>query len=200
MSLRFRLERRASPIGTMLLVSDEDDFVRAIDFDEYEQRMHQLLRLQYGSYTLSDGRAPATVTRAFAAYFDGDLDALANVPVRTGGTPFQREVWAALRNIPAGTTTSYGQLAARLGRPKASRAVGMANGSNPISIVVPCHRVIGADGSLTGYGGGLPRKQWLLRHERERSDWDVRESLSGASSCRPVRDEDHRMQNQKQNA
>jgi len=88
------------------------------------------------------------------------------VPVRAGGTPFQRVVWAALREIPPGRTTSYGQLAARLGRPGASRAVGLANGANPVAIAVPCHRVIGADGTLTGYGGGIERKRWLLEHER----------------------------------
>ena len=84
------------------------------------------------------------------------------------GTPFQRAVWAALRRIPAGETLSYGQLAAQIGKPKAVRAVGLANGSNPVGVVVPCHRVIGADGSLTGYGGGLPRKLWLLEHEGAR--------------------------------
>ena len=84
---------------------------------------------------------------------------------RPAAPPFQREVWAALRAIPVGATTSYGRLAAAIGRPKAVRAVGLANGSNPIGIVVPCHRVIGADASLTGYGGGLERKRWLLEHE-----------------------------------
>ena len=81
------------------------------------------------------------------------------------GTPFQRRVWAALRDIPYGETVSYGELAAALGRPTASRAVGLANGKNPISIIVPCHRVVGADGSMTGYGGGLERKRWLLSFE-----------------------------------
>ena len=85
--------------------------------------------------------------------------------MKTAGTAFQREVWAALRTIPTGETTTYGRLASQLGRPKAMRAVGMANGANPISIIVPCHRVIGANASLTGYGGGLERKRWLLRHE-----------------------------------
>jgi methylated-DNA-[protein]-cysteine S-methyltransferase len=85
--------------------------------------------------------------------------------VTTGGTPFQREVWAALRRIPAGQIASYGQLAARIGRPAAVRAVGLANGSNPVGVIVPCHRVIGANGSLTGYGGGIERKRWLLAHE-----------------------------------
>jgi methylated-DNA-[protein]-cysteine S-methyltransferase len=100
-----------------------------------------------------------------AAYFDGNIDGLADVQTATAGTPFQREVWKALRAIPAGTTISYGQLAMNLGRKGASRAVGAANGANPIPIVVPCHRVIGADGSLIGFGSGLPRKQWLLDHE-----------------------------------
>ena len=166
MSVRFWLDRCPSPIGTILVIADDDGRVRALDFDEYEQRMYRLLRLQCGDYALAHGPAPDAVTTGVGAYFEGDLNALANVAVRTGGTTFQNDVWTALRAIPAATTTSYGQLAAQIGRPKASRAVGLANGSNPIAIVVPCHRVIGADGSLTGYGGGLPRKQWLLDHER----------------------------------
>jgi methylated-DNA-[protein]-cysteine S-methyltransferase len=85
--------------------------------------------------------------------------------VQTSGTPFQREVWRALRNIPCGTTVSYAKLAEQIGRPAAVRAVGLANGSNPVGVVVPCHRVIGANGSLTGYGGGIERKSWLLEHE-----------------------------------
>ena len=99
------------------------------------------------------------------AYFAGELTRF-DVRLETGGTPFQRRVWQALVGIPYGATTTYGKLAAELGDPRAVRAVGLANGRNPISIIVPCHRVIGADGSLTGYGGGLPRKQWLLAHER----------------------------------
>jgi methylated-DNA-[protein]-cysteine S-methyltransferase len=98
-------------------------------------------------------------------YFAGDLGAIDKLPVKTAGTPFQRAVWNALREIPRGATESYGQLAERIGRPTAVRAVGLANGSNPIGIVVPCHRVIGANGSLTGYGGGMERKRWLLDHE-----------------------------------
>ncbi len=89
----------------------------------------------------------------------------AHVVVDTGGTEFQRRVWAELRAIPPGSTRTYGELAARLGGPNASRAVGLANSQNPLSIVVPCHRLVGSDGSLTGYAGGLARKQWLLRHE-----------------------------------
>jgi O-6-methylguanine DNA methyltransferase len=166
MSMQLRLERRASSVGMMLLVTDADGALRALDFADYEARLHQLLRLHYGSYALEDSPAPVPVTAELDAYFGGDLGRLADVPVATGGTAFQREVWGALRAIPAGATTSYGQLAMQLGRPGASRAVGLANGANPVSIVVPCHRVIGANGALTGYGGGLPRKRWLLDHER----------------------------------
>jgi O-6-methylguanine DNA methyltransferase len=164
--MRLRLERRVSPIGVILLVADEDGALRALDFDDYEARMSELLRRHYGPCALAAGAAPKSATDALEAYFEGDLNALANVSVATGGSPFQREIWAALRKIPAGTTISYGQLAARVGRPRASRAVGLANGANPIGIVVPCHRVIGANGALTGYGGGLHRKRWLLDHER----------------------------------
>jgi methylated-DNA-[protein]-cysteine S-methyltransferase len=128
--------------------------------------MHRLLRNHYGDYTLDDGDAPRSIIEALTAYFAGDVDALAGVRTATGGTPFQREVWKALRQIPAGTTVSYGKLAAQLGRAGASRAVGAANGANPIAIVVPCHRVIGANGTLTGFASGLPRKEWLLAHER----------------------------------
>ncbi len=127
--------------------------------------MHQLLRVHYGSYTLTSAAEPCTIGRNVQAYFDGDLGVIEDIPVQTGGTVFQREVWKALRLIPSGMTTSYGALAARIGRPKASRAVGLANGSNPVSIVVPCHRVIGANAKLTGYGGGLYRKEWLIAHE-----------------------------------
>jgi len=173
MPVRFQLDRWSSPIGVILVVSDADGIVRALDFEDYENRMHQLLRLRWGDYALAKGSAPAVAIRALKAYFDGDLGATSTVPIHAGGTAFQRDVWEALRAIPAGTTTSYGRLAAKLGRPKASRAVGLANGSNPISIVVPCHRVIGSDGTLTGYGGGLARKQWLIKHEL---DWSGRGS------------------------
>ena len=165
--MRLRLERRASPISSLLLVTDEDGALRALEFADHEARMHRLLRLHYGDYALRDGAAaPASITVALDSYFAGEIDDLADVPTATAGTPFQRAVWSALRAIPAGTTISYGQLAANVGRPGASRAVGAANGANPIAIVVPCHRVIGASGLLVGYGGGLDRKTWLLNHER----------------------------------
>ena len=109
------------------------------------------------------------VSERVRAYFAGDVRALESVAVEPAGTPFQRRVWKALREIPHGETRSYADIARRIGKPNAVRAVGAANGSNPVAIVVPCHRVIGQDGTLTGYGGGLPAKQWLLEHERTRA-------------------------------
>ena len=161
------LERIPSPIGTVLLMTDEAGAVRLLDFADYEARMARLLRRHYGEggWTVRETAAPTGARKALEAYFDGQIDAIDSLPTATGGTAFQRQVWAALRTIPAGTTWSYGALADRIGRPKAVRAAGLANGANPIGVIVPCHRVIGADGSLTGYGGGLPRKRWLLAHE-----------------------------------
>ncbi len=159
------LDRVETPVGTVLIVTDADGAVRAFDFADYEARMMRLLTRHYGPVVLSDGAAPAAVRQAVAAYFAGDVRALDGLTVRTGGTVFQREVWAALRAIPAGETRSYGQLAAAIGRPSAVRAVGLANGANPVGVIVPCHRVVGANGTLTGYAGGLERKRWLLAHE-----------------------------------
>lgn len=164
--MRLRLERWAAPVSTLLVVTDEEGVLRALEFAEYEDRMNRLLRRHYGKYTIEEGKAPESITRALKAYFKGDLNALKKVKTATNGTLFQREVWEALRSIPAGATISYGELAAKIGRAEASRAVGAANGANPIPIVVPCHRVIGTNGSLTGYGGGLRNKKWLLEHER----------------------------------
>ena len=162
---RLRLDRLASPIGEVLLVSDEAGRLRALDFHDYEPRMLRLLRLHYGPQPLETGAAPAATRAALDRYFAGELAALADIPWATAGTDFQRQVWRALVDIPAGQTTTYARLAARIGRPTAVRAMGAANGANPVGIVVPCHRVIGADGGLTGYGGGIPRKRWLLAHE-----------------------------------
>lgn len=162
---RFYLDRLDTPIGVALVVTDADGRLCALDWADYEHRMAELIRQQYGRSELVAATAPEAIRAALAGYFAGDLHALAVIPCRFGGTAFQREVWSALRDIAPGTTTSYGVLAVRIARPKAVRAVGHANGANPISVVVPCHRVIGSNGSLTGYGGGLDRKRWLLRHE-----------------------------------
>lgn len=167
--MQLRLERLASPVGEILLVTGPDGAVRALDFADYEPRMHRLLHRHYGAYHLDDGAAPKAATEALAAYFEGHLTALADITTATAGSEFQRSVWTALMTIAAGTTQTYGALAKALGKPAASRAVGLANGANPIAIIVPCHRVIGANGSLTGYGGGLKRKRWLLEHEQRYS-------------------------------
>jgi methylated-DNA-[protein]-cysteine S-methyltransferase len=159
------LDRVPSPIGAMLVVHDAQARLRALEFDDCEPRLLALLRLHYGDCRLHDRPAPAMIRQALTGYFAGDIGVIDRIEVATGGTPFQRDVWAALRTIRAGTTMSYGALARRLGRPSAVRAIGAANGANPISVVVPCHRVIGADAGLTGYGGGLERKRWLLTHE-----------------------------------
>jgi methylated-DNA-[protein]-cysteine S-methyltransferase len=158
------VDRLHTPIGEMVIVVDGDGHLRATDWTEHEHRMWRLLGRQNGDLTSRAGRAP-DISKVIARYFDGDLAAIDEIPVRFGGTPFQRDVWNALRRIPTGSTVSYGKLAMTIGRPAAVRAVGAANGANPIGVVVPCHRVIGADGSLTGYGGGIERKVWLLRHE-----------------------------------
>jgi methylated-DNA-[protein]-cysteine S-methyltransferase len=163
---RLILDRYPTPIGDLLLASDDDGRLRGVDLHGDESRMTKWLHRQYGTrLVLEWGRAPKPVREALDAYFAGRLDALDEIECQADGTEFQRNVWTALRDIPAGQTLSYGALAERLGNPKAVRAVGLANGSNPIPIVIPCHRVIGSNGSLTGYGGGLERKRWLLSHE-----------------------------------
>ncbi len=162
---RLLLDRLATPIGEALLVTDEAGCLRALDWADRDTSMARLLRLHYGAMKPETGAAPRAVKRCLDRYFGGETGCLTEIAWRTAGTAFQRSVWAGLTTIPAGETLSYGRLAARLGRPSAVRAVGLANASNPISLVVPCHRVIGADGSLTGYGGGLHRKRWLLDHE-----------------------------------
>ena len=159
-------DQLATPVGTLYVVTDAAGVVRALDWHDFEGRMLRLLGLHYRSaFSLDIGRGPANVRAALSAYIDGDVRALDVLPVATGGSAFQREVWAALRRIPVGVTWSYRQLAEGIGKPKAVRAVGLANGANPISVIVPCHRVIGANGALTGYAGGIARKRWLLEHE-----------------------------------
>jgi methylated-DNA-[protein]-cysteine S-methyltransferase len=162
--VQLTLDRLDSVLGPLLLVASGERLV-SLDFTGCEPRMLRLLAARFGRVELKDGAAPDAIRRALRAYLDGDLRATDAIPVETGGTAFQRRVWSALREIPAGTTTSYGALAARLGQPGAARALGRADALNPVAIVLPCHRVIGADGALTGYAGGLARKRWLLAHE-----------------------------------
>jgi methylated-DNA-[protein]-cysteine S-methyltransferase len=162
---RLTWERLPTPIGEGLIVTDERGVLRAFNWAEFESAMRRGLEAHYGPVPLEEGRVPDNVRGAFEAYFAGDVRALEGLAWAAGGTDFQRSVWTALCTIPAGETVSYRELARRVGKPNAVRAVGLANGRNPIAIMAPCHRVIGADQSLTGYGGGLDRKRWLLRHE-----------------------------------
>ena len=164
----FQLERFDTPTGRMLVASDDAGHLRFIDWEDHEDRMQRLLSRYYRGeqVALREVKQKSPARRALEAYFAGELAAVEALQTTTSGTQFQREVWRALRGIPSGRTLSYGALAAKIGRPAAVRAVGAANGSNPIAIVVPCHRVIGADFSLTGFGGGIERKRWLLEHER----------------------------------
>ena len=162
---RLHLDRLATPLGEALLVTDEAGYLRAFDWADRETAMARLLRLHYGQLRLEAGAAPDGVRKRVRHYFEGNIACLPEIEWRTAGTAFQRAVWRTLTTIAPGQTLSYRALAMKLGCPSAVRAVGAANGSNPLTVVVPCHRVIGADGSLTGYGGGLERKRWLLRHE-----------------------------------
>ena len=154
-----------SPIGAITLVVDGHELV-ALDYEGYEERMWRFLAQRYGTFELEASADKYGYGARLREYLAGDLAALDVIPLKTGGTTFQEQVWQGLRSIPPGEVLSYGALAARLGRPTAARAVGMANSRNPIAIVLPCHRVVGANAALTGYAGGLDRKAWLLAHER----------------------------------
>lgn len=153
-----------TPIGRMILLAS-DGVLLLLEFEEAGDRVARVLKARFGDYTLVPKANPFGLSDRIRAYFEGDLAAIDDIATDGGGTQFQRRVWDELKRIPCGVTISYGELARRIGNPSAMRAVGLANGRNPVSLVVPCHRVIGADGSLTGYGGGMKRKEWLLRHE-----------------------------------
>jgi methylated-DNA-[protein]-cysteine S-methyltransferase len=155
------IDHLTTPIGRLALLADEAGRLHAVGFTGGHARMERELDAK----AARRAKDPGGLTSALSAYFEGELDAIKGLPVVFGGTDFQRSVWRALQKIPCGQTRSYGELARQIGRPKAVRAVGLANGQNPIGVVVPCHRVIGANGTLTGYGGGIERKRWLLEHE-----------------------------------
>lgn len=158
-----------TPVGEVVIVADAEGKLRGIGWTDYEDRLRTDVRRNLGTadFTFRRSRDPGGLSTAMRAYFDGDVHAIDRLPVNLGGTEFQHQVWQMLRKIPCGETWSYAEVARRVGRAKAVRAVGHANGDNPISIVVPCHRVIGSNGTLTGYGGGIERKRWLLEHERK---------------------------------
>jgi O-6-methylguanine DNA methyltransferase len=165
LAMHLTLSHYTAPFATLLLVTTEAGAVAALDFSDFEERLRRLLTRHHGPVTLDAGEMPTSVRKELDAYFAGDLAALQRIPTAAAGTVFQKRVWAALCAIPPGQTRSYAQIAEAIGQPGAARAVGMANGQNPVGIIVPCHRVIGASGSLTGYAGGTARKAWLLAHE-----------------------------------
>ena len=162
------LDILSTPIGEIDVVTDAEGRLRVLEFHDQPQRLARALRRHHRGQAVETGPAPTAVRAGLAAYFGGELAALKAVPWTIGGTAFQQQVWNALVDIPPGETTTYARLADQIDRPRAVRAVGLANGANPIAVVVPCHRVIGTGGSLTGYGGGIARKQWLLAHEGAR--------------------------------
>src|SRR5436190_2390087 len=157
-----------TPLGDMLALASTTGLC-ALEFDRRSrhERLDARLRRYFHADQLVDAETPILrmTSEWLAAYFDGSSADAAHIPLDLRGAPFELRVWAALREIPAGATSTYGAIARDLGAPGASRAVGAANGANPVGIIVPCHRVIGSSGTLTGYGGGLERKQWLLNHE-----------------------------------
>jgi methylated-DNA-[protein]-cysteine S-methyltransferase len=153
-----------SPIGA-ITVAVRDGRLCALNFADYQPAQVRWLEQRFGPITFKPAPDPIGIITALTAYFGGGLAAFDTIELDAGGTSFQARVWSELRKVPVGRTVSYGELATRIGSPRAVRAVGAANGRNPISIVVPCHRVIGSDRRLVGYGGGLDRKRWLLRHE-----------------------------------
>jgi len=166
---RFFIDKMSTPLGSAITIADENGALRMLCWEDAAQTWRKLFARRYRAVELVPRRDSFGHTTTLECYFDGDVAAIDRIPVAYTGTPFQRKVWGALRSIACGTTLSYGALARRIHEPKAVRAVGLANGSNPIGIVVPCHRVIGSDGSLMGYGGGLQRKRWLLEHEAHHS-------------------------------
>ena len=159
-----------TPLGPMLALASEAGLC-ALEFTGPKKRLTRLdarLRNHFPPHEMvdRDSRVIDRTRRWLKRYFDGAAATVGDLPIEMHGADFERRVWRALLAIPPGETRSYGALAKTLGSPGAARAVGMANGANPIAIIVPCHRVIGSSGSLIGYGGGLDRKTWLLDHER----------------------------------
>ncbi len=162
--LTLETARMDTPIGLLVVVAREERLV-AVSFRDRADDLVRQLEQRFGPLAFDERADPGGIVSRLRAYFAGDHAVLDTIPAEPGGTPFQARVWAELRTIPVGTTVSYSELARRVDAPYAVRAVGAANGRNPLPVVIPCHRVIGADGSLTGYGGGLDRKRWLLVHE-----------------------------------
>jgi len=160
----FLTDRVETPIGDMILVA-KDGVLLMLEFQDSEDRVAREMRARFGEVELQEASNPFGLSDIIRDYFAGNLRAIDTLITDGGGTQFEQQVWKELRKIPVGSTVSYGDIAKKLGDINLSRAVGIANARNPVAVVVPCHRVIGSDGTMTGYGGGLHRKEWLLRHE-----------------------------------
>lgn len=166
---RYWFDCLQTPVDELVIIATEAGCLRAVGWPNNGGTPADLLPARESrSFVLERKQDVFGLTSALRAYFAGEFSVIEELRAAAPGTEFQQSIWSLLRQIPCGTTISYGELARRLGNPKAVRAVGLANGANPVCIVVPCHRVIGANGSLTGYGGGIERKRWLLLHERAR--------------------------------
>lgn len=184
----FLVDEIETAIGTVVVVAKCDVLV-ALDFADCWDRLNGLLAARFGRVKLDRATDPGGFSSRVESYFGGAIGALQDAPVEMGGTPFQRTVWAALRKVLPGTTASYGELAASIGRGGAARAVGSANARNPVALAIPCHRIVGSNGSLTGYAGGIDRKRWLLQHESAHSARPVHESPQSARTDRFKTDE-----------
>ena len=167
MTSTIQLGRIDTPIGP-LTVAARDEHVCLLYFDADERSARAALAKWHPDERVHSVKDPGGAAAILGRYFDGDIHALDGIQVELNGSEFQKRVWCALRRVKAGQTASYSAIARQIGSVASVRAVGAANGANPIAVIVPCHRIIGANGSLTGYGGGLRRKEWLLRHEGAR--------------------------------
>jgi len=180
----FEVAELESPVGPLVLAARGERLCAltfADDWDAIAARVGR--RLNDDEWRRAPD--PAGAVGAMNEYFDGHIDAIDALPIELGGTSFQRDAWSAMRAIPPGDVASYGELALRIGTPRASRAVGAAAGANLIVIVIPCHRVVGSGGGLGGYGGGLERKRWLLDHERAHAGAGARAPSREALAARP---------------
>ena len=183
---QLQIDRYTCPLGEIVLVADQNKLC-FVDFADNENRMQKLLAARYGEFSFESKPNLLKLRRRFARYFGGDMHAFSAAEFNIGnlltfGTEFQRTVWQNLSTIPTGQTISYQQLSVKIGRPNAVRAVASANANNPIAIIIPCHRVIGKNGNLRGYAGGIDRKKWLIDHETigQNKPSDIRLNISPA--------------------
>ena len=173
----FTCDRMTTPLGPAILVADGSGALHMFFWEEQAETWCRVFHRTHRGAKLTQRGDRFGHVSALTRYFDGEIAALDGIRVAPSGTPFQRKVWRALRTIDGGTTLSYGGLAQRIDEPRAIRAVGAANARNPVGVVVPCHRVVGSDGTLTGYAGGLVRKRWLLEHEAHHSSFRLERSV-----------------------